>query len=96
VACAFTGVSFCAAQIFWSRLAEIKALERLAMLSTGAVPLLVSVPVLVVLGLVAWGFWRCRDYQDSDVLMSVYDHMLEGLLILAAFTLKVFWVYLLP
>lgn len=72
------------------------------MLCTGAVPLLVSVPVLVLLGLVAWGFWRChrmssiRDYQDSDVLMSVYDQMLEGLLILTAFTLKVFWVYLLP
>jgi len=72
------------------------------MLRTGAVPLLVSVPVLVLLGLVAWGFWRChrmssiRDYQDGDVLMSVYDQMLEGLLILTAFTLKVFWVYLLP
>jgi hypothetical protein len=75
---------------------EIIALERPAMLSIGAVPLLVSVPVLVVLELVAWGFWRCRDHQDSYVLMSVYDHMLEGLLILAAFTLKVFWVYLLP
>jgi hypothetical protein len=77
-------------------MAKIKALECLAMLSTGAVPLLLSVPVLVLLGLVAWGFWRCRDYQDSDVLMSVYDHMLESLLVLAAFTLKVFWIYLLP
>jgi len=76
-------------------MAEIKALECLAMLSTGAVPLLVSVPVLILLGLVAWGFWKCRDYQDNDVLMSVYDQMLEGLLILTAFTLKVFWVYLL-
>ena len=66
------------------------------MLSTGAVPLLVSIPVLVLLGLVAWGFWKCPDYQDNDVLMSVYDQMLKGLLILTAFTLKVFWVYLLP
>jgi len=77
-------------------MAEIKVLERLATLSTGAVPLLVSVPVLVLLGLVAWGFWRCRGDQDNDVLMSVHDQMLEGLLILTAFTLKVFWVYLLP
>ena len=77
-------------------MAEIEALECLAMLSTGAVPLLLSVPVLVLLGLVAWGFWRCRDYQGSDVLMSVYDHMLESLLVLAAFTLKIFWIYLLP
>jgi len=66
------------------------------MLSTGAGPLLVSIPVLVLLGLVAWGFWKCPDYRDGDVLMSVYDQMLKGLLILTAFTLKVFWVYLLP
>ena len=85
-----------AAQICWSQMAEIKVLERLATLSIGAVPLLVSVPVLVLLGLVAWGFWRCHDDQDNDVLMSVHDQMLEGLLILTAFTLKVFWVYLLP
>ena len=65
------------------------------MMSTGVVPLLVSIPVLALLGLEAWGFWRCRDYQDNDVLMSVYDQMLEGLLILIAFTLKVFWVYFL-
>jgi len=65
------------------------------MLSIGAVPLLVSVPVLILLGLVAWGFWKCYDYQDNDVLMRVYDQMLEGLLILSAFTLKIFWVYLL-
>lgn len=67
----------------------------MAMLSTGVVPLLISIPVLALLGLVAWGFWRCRDCQDNDVLMSTYDQMIDGLLILSAFTLKVFWAYLL-
>ena len=74
---------------------EIIALEHPAMLSVGAVPLLVSVPVLVLLGLVAWGFWKCHDDQDNECLMGVYDQMLKDLLILSAFTLKIFWVYLL-
>ncbi len=64
------------------------------MLSIGAVPLLVSVPVLASLGLVAWGFWKCHDGQDNELLMRVYDQMLKDLLILSAFTLKIFWVYL--
>ena len=67
----------------------------MAMLSTDVVPLLISIPVLTLLGLEAWGFWRCHDCQDDDVLMSTYDQMLDALLILSAFTLKVFWAYLL-
>ena len=68
---------------------------RIAMLSTSVVPLLISIPVLALLGLEAWGFWRCRACQDDNVLMNTYDQMLDGLLILSAFTLKVFWAYLL-
>jgi len=67
----------------------------MAMLSTRVVPLLISIPVLALLGLEAWGLWRCRDCQDDDVLMCTYDQMIDGLLILSAFTLKVFWAYLL-
>jgi hypothetical protein len=66
------------------------------MLSASAVPLLMSIPVLALLGLAAWGFWLCRDRQDDDALISAYCQMLDGLLILSAFTLKVFWAYLLP
>jgi len=76
--------------------ADLEALGRAAMLSIGTVPLLVSIPLLALLGLVAWGYWRYRDSQDDDVLMSAYSQMLDGLLILSAFTLKVFWAYLLP
>ena len=65
------------------------------MLSTRVVPLLISIPVLALLGLEAWGFWRCRDCQDDNAPMSTYNRMLDGLLILSAFTLKVFWAYLL-
>jgi len=67
----------------------------MAMLSTRVVPLLISIPVLALLVLETWGFWRCRDCQDDAVPMSTYDQMLDGLLILSAFTLKVFWAYLL-
>jgi hypothetical protein len=74
---------------------EIMTLEHPVVLSIGAVPLLVSVPVLVLLGLVVWGFWKCHGDQDDECLMRVYDQMVKDLLILSAFTLKIFWVYLL-
>ena len=75
---------------------DSRALEHMAMLSRGVVPLLISIPVLVLLGLEAWGFWRCCGCQDDNALMSTYDQMLGGLVILSAFTLKVFWAYLSP
>jgi hypothetical protein len=53
------------------------------MLSASAVPLLMSIPVLALMGLAVRDFWRCRDCQDDDALMS-------------ASTLKVFWAYILP
>lgn len=64
--------------------------------STTAIPLLISILVLALLGLMSWGFWRYRSYQNDDALMGSYDQMLIGLLILSTFALKVFLTYLLP
>ena len=76
--------------------ADPKALGHTAMLSTDAVPLLVSIPILALLGLEVWSFWRCHKCQDDAALMGVYNQMLDGLLVLSIFVLKAFLAYLLP
>jgi uncharacterized protein YjbI with pentapeptide repeats len=41
-----------------------------------AMPLLISVIVVSLLGLVSWGSWRYRSYQQDDALMDAYDRLL--------------------
>ena len=65
------------------------------MSSPSAVPLLMSILVLALLGLTSWGLWKYHSYQTDDVLVGSYDQMLIGLLTLSAFALKVFLAHLL-
>jgi cytochrome c biogenesis protein CcdA len=62
------------------------------MLSVPVVPVLLSVLVGLLLGLVAWGALGSR-HQDVDNLMGMRDDVLLGLLVLAAFALGVFLAY---
>jgi hypothetical protein len=58
------------------------------------VPLLLSLLVGLVLGLLAWGLVRGRGHAGSDAQMPAPDGMLLGLLALAAFAMGVFLTYL--
>ncbi|RME48558.1 MAG: hypothetical protein D6791_03005 [Chloroflexi bacterium] len=58
-------------------------------------PMLLSLLVGVLLGLVTWEFLRTRRQEVGDALMSAQDEFLIGLLVLAAFALGVFLAYLL-
>ena len=59
------------------------------------VPLLVSLLVGAVLGLVAWELLRVQRHGVSGALMETRDELLIGLLILAAFAVGVFVTYIL-
>lgn len=63
--------------------------------STHAVPLLLSLLVGLLIGLVGWGFLRSQSHEASDILMGTRDDVILGLLVLAAFALGVFLTYLL-
>ncbi len=60
-----------------------------------AIPLLLSVLVGLVLGLVAWGFLRYRSQTADDDLTGTRSDVLLGLLVLAAFALGAFTTYVL-
>jgi len=60
-----------------------------------AVPLLLSVLVGLLLGLVTWESLRARRHEADDALMGMRDGFLLGLLVLAAFALGAFVIYLL-
>jgi len=51
----------------------------------GAVPLLLSALLAVLIGLISAGFLRARDQQLGDPPAVVHDDWLLGLLVLAAF-----------
>ena len=57
------------------------------------IPLLLIVLVALLLGLVAWGFWRARGQEISGIPMTSRDDMLLGFLVLAAVALAIFLVY---
>jgi len=62
---------------------------------THAIPLLLSVLVGLVLGLVALGLLRYRSQASDDSLMGTRNDLLLGLLVLAAFALGAFVTYIL-
>lgn len=61
----------------------------------GAIPLLISLLVGLLLGLVTVGFLRLRSHPTEDGWSSIGDGLLLGLLALAAFAMGVFLTYLL-
>jgi hypothetical protein len=65
------------------------------MFSVQVVPLLLGVLVGLLLSLVAWGFFRSRRHRVGDALMEGRGDVLVGFLILAAFALGVFLIYVL-
>lgn len=65
------------------------------MSSMHAVPLVLSLLVGLLLGLVIREFLRVRRHEIRDTLMEMRDGFLLGLLVLAALALGVFVVYLL-
>jgi len=65
------------------------------MSSQNAIPILLSVLVGAVLGLVVWGLRRSRRHVVGDSVMGTRDDVLLGLLMLAAFALGVFLTYVL-
>jgi|GEM_PF-930673 len=65
------------------------------MLSAGATPMLLSLLVGLLIGLLGWGVARQRLPRHTGNLMEPRDDLLLGLLVLAAFSLGVFLTYLL-
>jgi len=59
------------------------------------IPLLLSILVGLLLGLVVWGYWRARRREVSGDLLATRDGLLLGLLLLASFALGAFFAYLL-
>lgn len=60
-----------------------------------AAPVLLSLLVGLLLGLVVWELFRVRRHGFADALMEAHDEFLLGLLVLAAFALGAFLAYLL-
>lgn len=65
------------------------------MLSGHQILLLLSLLIGLLLGLVAWGFWRTRSHEASGALMGTQDNLLLGLLVLSGFALGAFLTYVL-
>ncbi|MEJ2557092.1 MAG: hypothetical protein P8186_12845 [Anaerolineae bacterium] len=59
------------------------------------IPLLLGALAGLLLGLIAWGFWRARSDEVGGTLMRTHDTLLLGLLLLAFFGLGIFLVYIL-
>jgi hypothetical protein len=62
---------------------------------TRTVPLLLSVLVGSLLGLVTWGFLRIQRHTDDENLMETRDEVFFGLLAFAVFSLGAFVTYIL-
>jgi hypothetical protein len=60
-----------------------------------AVPLLLSILVGLLLGLVTWGFFRMRHHSADDGLVETRDDLLFGMLAFAVFSLGAFVTYVL-
>jgi hypothetical protein len=59
------------------------------------IPLLLSLLVGLLLGLIAWGLWRAAKQKSGIALMGTRDDLLLGLLVLAGFAMGVFMTYVL-
>lgn len=67
----------------------------MSMSSLHKIPVLLSILVGLVLGLVVWGLLRTRRHEPGSTLMGTWDGLLLGLLVLASITLGAFLTYLL-
>ncbi len=63
------------------------------MASVPVIPVLLSLLVGLVLGLVTWGVVRSRSHMLGDARLGARGDILLGLLVLAAFALGVFLTY---
>jgi len=61
--------------------------------SLWVIPSLLITLVALLLGLVAWGFWRTRGQEINGVPISSRDDVLLGFLLLAVVALVIFLVY---
>jgi hypothetical protein len=59
-----------------------------------AIPVLLAILVGLLLGLLAWGFFRIQSHESGEALIGARDDVLTGLLVLAAFALGVFLTYM--
>jgi hypothetical protein len=57
------------------------------------IPLLLITLVALMLGLIAYGFWRSQSRGMSGVPMTLRDDVLVGFLVLAALALVIFLSY---
>jgi uncharacterized BrkB/YihY/UPF0761 family membrane protein len=69
--------------------------EELAMKLLSAIPLLLTVLVGFMLGLVAWGVLRLRHRTVDDAFLDTDNRILVGLLVLGVLALGAFLTYLL-
>jgi hypothetical protein len=67
----------------------------MSMTSVRVIPLLLSLLVGLLLGLIAWGLWRATSHESGGALMGTRDDLLLGLLLLAGFAIGVFLTYIL-
>lgn len=58
-----------------------------------AIPLLISILIGLLLGLITWGFLRAWGREFDRAPIEVRDDVLIGLLVLAAFALGIFLTY---
>jgi hypothetical protein len=63
--------------------------------SLHAMPLLLSILLGVLIGLLVWGFRHVRDQGTDDVQVGSQDGLLVALSALAAVTFGLFLIYLL-
>jgi hypothetical protein len=70
-------------------------LEELTMRLSTVIPLLLSVLLVLVLSLVAWGVVRLRRRAVGDTPWDAESGLLLGLLLLGVFALGVFLTYVL-
>jgi len=67
--------------------------KKMSILFTDPGPKLIVLLLTVLLGFLAWGFWRHRKYQKNSVHFEWNDTVLIGFLLFASFTLGIFLTY---
>ena len=65
------------------------------MLSMHPIPLVLSILVSISVGLIAWGWLQARNYEADGAVMGEHNGLLIGFLLLAAFAVGLFVMYLL-
>jgi hypothetical protein len=57
------------------------------------IPLLLTILVALMLGLIAYGFWRSRRRETGDMPITSRDDVLVGFVVLAILALAIFLSY---